>query len=199
MLKIGLTGGLGSGKTTVAHIFEVLGIPVYYADAASKRLMNNDAKIKVAVKKVFGDSVYNNEILNTKTLAEIVFNDEKKLELLNAIVHPATINDAAKWMQLQNASYAIKEAALIFESNSQTALDFVIGVKAPEKLRIERAMQRDNTSKESVLARMKKQMNEEKKLKLCDYIIENDEKQMLIPQVIALHEKLLLHSKSKLL
>ncbi len=197
MLKIGLTGGLGSGKTTAAQIFQVLGIPVYYADTASKRLMNEDVKIKAAVKNAFGDGVYNNGILNTKMLGDIVFNDEKKLELLNAIVHPATINDAAKWMQLQNTPYAIKEAALIFESNSQTALDFVIGVKAPEKLRIERAMIRDNTSRETVLARMQKQMNEEEKLSLCDFIIENDEKQLLIPQVIALHEKLLLLNKNK--
>lgn len=189
MLKIGLTGGLGSGKSTVAQIFEVLGIPVYYADAASKRLMNEDEIIKQNLQAAFGKEVYLNDVLNTKLLADIVFTDEKKLALLNSIVHPATINDANEWMEKQTAPYAIKEAALIFESDAYKSLDYVIGVRSPKELRITRAMQRDNIARENVLARIKKQMDEEKKLKLCDFIIENDEQQMLIPQVLALHEK----------
>jgi len=191
MLKIGLTGGLGSGKTTVAHIFEVLGIPVYYADAASKRLMNDDEKVKAAVQNAFGKEVYPEGKLDRKYLAEIVFKDEKKLELLNSIVHPATLRDADEWINKQTAPYAIKEAALIFESGSHQSLDYVIGVKAPVQLRLQRAMKRDNISHEEAMARINKQINEEIKMCLCDFIIINDEQQMVIPQVLALHQKLL--------
>ncbi len=191
MLKIGLTGGLGSGKTTVAHIFEVLGIPVYYADAASKRLMNDDEKVKAAVQNAFGKEVYPEGKLDRKYLAEIVFKDEKKLELLNSIVHPATLRDADEWISKQTAPYAIKEAALIFESGSHQSLDYVIGVKAPLHLRLQRAMKRDNISHEEAMARINKQINEEIKMRLCDFIIINDEQQMVIPQVLALHQKLL--------
>ncbi len=191
MLKIGLTGGLGSGKTTVAHIFEVLGIPVYYADAASKRLMNDDEKVKAAVQNAFGKEVYPEGKLDRKYLAKIVFKDEKKLELLNSIVHPATLRDADEWISKQTAPYAIKEAALIFESGSHQSLDYVIGVKAPLHLRLQRAMKRDNISHEEAMARINKQINEEIKMRLCDFIIINDEQQMVIPQVLALHQKLL--------
>ena len=191
MLKIGLTGGLGSGKSTVAHIFEVLGIPVYYADAASKRLMNDDEKVKAAVQNAFGKEVYPGGKLDRKYLSEIVFKDEKKLELLNSIVHPATLLDAAEWLKKQTAHYAIKEAALIFESGSNKALDFVIGIESPLPLRLQRAMKRDNISREQAMARIEKQMNEEKKISLCDFVIINDEQQMVIPQVLELHRKFL--------
>ncbi len=191
MLKIGLTGGLGSGKSTVAHIFEVLGIPVYCADAASKRLMNDDEKIKAAVQNAFGKEVYKDAKLDRKYLSEIVFKDEKKLELLNSIVHPATLLDAAEWMKKQTTPYAIKEAALIFESGSNQTLDYVIGVEAPLPLRLQRAMKRDNINREQAMARIEKQMNEETKIGLCDFVIVNDEQQMLIPQVLELHNKFL--------
>lgn len=195
MLKIGLTGGLGSGKSTVAHIFEVLGTPVYYADAASKRLMNDDEAVKAAVQNAFGNEVYPKGELDKKYLAEIVFKDEKKLELLNSIVHPATLHDADEWMKKQTTPYIIKEAALIFESGSHKSLDYVIGVKAPLHLRLQRAMKRDNISKEDAMARINRQMDEEAKMRLCDFIIVNDEEEMLIPQVLALHESLLLKTK----
>ena len=187
MLRIGLTGGLGSGKTTVSAIFEVLGIPVYYADNASKRLMNEDEKVKEAIQKNFGKEIYSQEKLNTKYLAQIVFNDEKKLELLNSIVHPATLKDAEEWMEHQASPYIIKEAALIFESGSDKILDHVIGVKAPLQLRLQRAMKRDSISEEQAMARINKQMNEEEKLNLCDFIIINDEQQFVISQVMDLH------------
>jgi dephospho-CoA kinase len=189
--KIGLTGGLGSGKSTVAYIFEVLGVPVYYADVASKRLMNVDKKVKEAVQTAFGKEVYPQGKLDRKYLAEIVFNDENKLARLNSIVHPATLQDAADWMDKQTTPYAIKEAALIFESRSHKFLDYVIGVKAPLPLRLQRAIKRDKITNEEAMARISQQMNEEDKLELCDYIIVNDEQQMLIPQVLALHEKFL--------
>ena len=191
MLKIGLTGGLGSGKSTVAHIFEVLGIPVYYADAASKRLMNDDEKVKADVQNAFGKNVYSEGKLNRKYLSEIVFNDKKKLAILNSIVHPATLRNAEEWFNKQTTPYAIKEAALIFESGSNKFLDFVIGVKAPLSLRLQRAMDRDNITSVEAMARIEKQMDEETKLSLCDFIIENNEEEMLIPQVLYLHQKFL--------
>lgn len=191
MLKIGITGGIGSGKSTVTKLFEVLGIPVYNADDAAKRLMNDDKLLKAAIKKTFGDDAYINDILNRKYIADIVFTDPKKLGALNAMVHPVTLQDAEIWMNKQNSPYAIKEAALIFESGAQEQLDYVIGVYAPAPLRILRTMQRDRVSREAVLARMNKQIDETVKMRLCDFIINNDDQQMVIPQVIELHSKLL--------
>jgi len=199
MLKIGLTGGIGSGKTTVAKVFEVLGIPVYYADDAAKRLMNTDETLKKQIKNLFGESVYSGGILNRKQLAALVFNDPEKLELLNMLVHPVTISDAEKWMQQQALSgehppYTVKEAALIFESGAGQNLDYVIGVTAPAPLRILRTMQRDGIDREGVIARMDKQMDETIKMKLCDFVIKNDEQEMLLPQVLDLHKELLILS-----
>lgn len=191
MLRIGLTGGIGSGKSTVARIFDVLGIPVYSADDASKRLMAEDPELKKSIINSFGKESYVEGELNRKYLSDQVFNDNKKIELLNSLVHPATIKDAELWMKKQNAPYIIKEAALIFESGSNKFLDFVIGVQSPLLLRMQRAIQRDNVTVEKVEARMKLQMDEDEKMSLCDFIIINDEKQMLIPQVLLLHEKLL--------
>lgn len=186
MLKIGLTGGIGSGKSTVAKIFETLGIPVYYADDAGKRLMNENEVLKTAIQKHFGEATYTDGKLNRQLLSSLVFNDPEKLKLLNSLVHPATIKDAEEWMQQQSSPYAIKEAALIFESGSQAQLDKVIGVYAPASVRINRVMQRDNVSREAVISRMNKQINEEIKMRLCDYVVKNDEQQLLIPQVLTL-------------
>jgi len=196
MLKIGLTGGIGSGKSTVAKVFEVLGIPVYYADDAAKKLMNEDAALKQKIKLQFGESVYANEHLNKKALADIVFNDPEKLALLNALVHPATLKDVESWIQSQSSPYIIKEAALIFESGAHQNLDYVIGITAPAPLRIQRTMQRDGITREAVVARMDKQMDDTIKMKLCDFVLTNDEQEMLLPQVLALHEKLLLLSEN---
>jgi dephospho-CoA kinase len=191
MLKIGITGGIGSGKSTVAKIFAILGIPVYYADGAAKRLMETNTELQQALTAVFGDQLYQNGQLNRPFLANLVFNDADKLAQLNALVHPATLKDAEEWMQRQIAPYCLKEAALIFESGSQQNLDYVIGVYAPESLRLQRVMQRDGVKQEQVLARMNKQINETIKMRLCDFVIANDEQQMVIPQVMALHERLL--------
>jgi dephospho-CoA kinase len=191
MLRIGITGGIGSGKSTVAGIFSVLGIPVYNSDDASKRLMAEDENLKRNILESFGESSYVNGMLNRKYLAAQVFEDSKKLALLNSLVHPATINDARQWMEKQKSVYVIKEAALIFESGSNEFLDFVIGVQSPRELRIERALKRDNVTREEIEARMKLQMDEDEKMKKCNFIIVNDEQQMLIPQVLSLHEKFL--------
>ena len=195
MLRIGITGGIGSGKTTVAKIFEVLGVPVYYADEAARRLMNDDESLQQKLIEQFGTEIFDNKQLNRPLLASLVFNDPIKLTLLNSLVHPVTIADAAKWMAQFSGEtgrhYAIKEAALLFESGAQNQLDYVIGVHAPYRLRLQRTMLRDNLTKEAVEARMAKQMDETKKMNLCNFIITNDEDQLLIPQVLALHKKLM--------
>jgi len=188
MLRIGITGGIGSGKSTVSNIFSVLGIPVYDSDSASKRLMEEDTELKKKIIQSFGEESYSKGNLNRKYLSEQVFTDQKKIELLNSIVHPATIKDAEEWMIKQKAPYTIKEAALIFESGSNKLLDLVIGVSSPLPLRIERTIQRGNISEAQVKARIKLQMNEEEKMRLCNYVIFNDEQQMLIPQILLLHE-----------
>ena len=195
MIKIGLTGGIGSGKTTVAKIFELLGIPVYYADDAAKRIMNEDEELKTAIQKQFGKDAYDNEGLDRTFLSAKVFTDPVQLEILNSLVHPATIRDAAKWMSQQKTSYTIKEAALIFESGSAAQLDYVIGVYAPVQLRIKRTMERNHLSYDEVKQRMDKQLDENIKMKLCDFVIYNDEQHLLIPQVIELHKKLLSFSQ----
>ena len=197
VLKVGLTGGIGSGKSTVAKIFEVLGIPVYYADVEAKRLMNEDAELISSISKKFGEQAYTNKILNRKYISSIVFSDPVKLEQLNAIVHPATKKDSANWMNRQTSPYAIHEAALIFEAKVSDRLDYVIGVSSPPELRIKRAMGRDDVSHEEVLRRMNKQLDEEIKMSKCDFVLINDEKQLLIPHVLELHEKLIRLSKEK--
>ena len=197
VLKVGLTGGIGSGKSTVAQIFEVLGIPVYYADAAAKRLMNENAELRSAVTTIFGEQAYANKILDRKYISSIVFSDPAKLELLNAIVHPATKKDGEAWMQEQTSPYAIHEAALIFEAKVSERLDHVIGVSSPVELRIKRAMERDKVSRDEVLKRMEQQLDEDIKMSKCDYVLINDEQQLLIPQVLGLHEKLITLSKQK--
>jgi dephospho-CoA kinase len=191
MLKIGLTGGIGSGKSTVAKVFELLNVPVYYADEASKRLYHTDKQLMADIKKYFGKDVYTGGLLNRSKLAELVFNNPEKLELLNQLVHPPTIRDAEEWMRKQNAPYIIKEAALLFESGSVAGLDYVIGVKAPLLIRLKRAMDRDGVSREQVLNRMDRQLDEEIKMRLCDFIIDNGEQKLVIPQVLALHDRFL--------
>jgi dephospho-CoA kinase len=197
MLKIGLTGGIGSGKSTVARIFAVLGIPVYDADKAARRLMTESEPLKFAITGAFGKEAYRDGGLNREYLASLVFNNDENIRILNALVHPATIIDAENWMQLQHAPYVIKEAALIFESGSEKNLDHVIGVSSPQALRIQRAIARDNSTAEEVQARMTRQMDEAAKMRLCDYVIVNDEQQMLVPQVLALHQKFLQAATSK--
>jgi dephospho-CoA kinase len=191
MIKVGITGGIGSGKSTVAKVFEVLGIPVYYADDAAKRLMNEDDNLKQKIQALFGEAVYKNGLLDRKQLAAIVFNAPEKLSLLNSVVHPVTIADAEQWMLHQTTPYAIKEAALIFESGAQQQLDYVIGVYAPAPLRIQRSMQRDGITRDEVIARMNKQIDDNIKMRLCNFVITNDEQELLIPQIIALHQKLI--------
>lgn len=196
MLRIGLTGGIGSGKSTVAQIFEVLGIPVFYADIEARRIMNEDEGLKQSIIENFGSESYKNGKLNRSFIASIVFNDQQKLELLNFLTHPVTMKYGEKWMNQQATLYAIHEAALIFEANVNKRLDYVIGVHAPLQLRIKRVIDRDKTTEEEVLKRMTRQIDEDKKMRLCDFILINDENELLTPQVIKLHKELIKLSSS---
>lgn len=198
MFKVGLTGGIGSGKTTVAKIFETLGIPVYYADTEARRLMNTDPELKDAIIKNFGEEAYKEGTLNKNYISALVFHNKEKLELLNSLVHPVTMKDGETWIQSQKTPYAIHEAALIFEAGVDKRLNKVIGVYSPQAIRLKRVMERDQLKEEDVLIRIKGQMDEEKKMQLCDFIIHNDEQQLLIPQVTELHKKLLILSNQQL-
>lgn len=191
MLRVGITGGIGSGKTTVAQIFSLLGVPVYNADHSARRLMNSDKNIREAIVKLFGQESYKGTELNRSFITSKVLEDEKNRALINAIVHPATIADAENWMKQQKAPYSLKEAAILFESGAEKNLDFVIGVYAPEALRIRRTIERDGRSEAEVKKWMSRQMNEEEKMKLCDFVIYNDGNHSVIDQVLSLHKKLL--------
>jgi len=191
MLKVGITGGIGSGKSIVAKLFELLDVPVYYADDAAKSLMNNHPLIKAELIRHFGEETYVKGKLNRAWLAAKVFNNTGQLQLLNAIVHPIVINDAVSWMNLRTEPIVMKEAAIFFESGSYTEMDYMVGVSAPEILRIERVMKRDGSNREAIQNRISRQMNEEEKMKRCDFIISNDEQQLVIPQVLQLHKELL--------
>lgn len=196
MLRIGLTGGMGSGKSTVAKIFGVLGIPVYSADEAAKRIMNENLDLRKLIQDHFGEGAYHADRLDRAYMANEVFHNKEKLKLLNSLVHPLTIEDSEKWMQRQVTAYAIKEAALIFESGVDKFLDYVIGVSSPYPLRQSRIVSRDHLTIIEVEDRIKNQMDEDSKMGLCDFLIYNDEKQPMLPQILDLHDKLIQLSKN---
>jgi len=193
MLKIGLTGNIGSGKTTVSKIFEVLGIPVFYADDAAKSVMVNDKLLISEIKATFGDEAYFDDgTLNRKYIASIVFNNDAQLAKLNSIVHPATFRAFDAWVKnITDAPYVLKEAALLFESDSYKMCDYNIMVQAPLEMRIQRVMQRDSLSRAEIESRNAHQFTEEKKTQLADFIISNDDTELVIPQVLKLHNHLL--------
>ena len=190
MLKIGITGNIGGGKTTVSKIFEVLGIPVFYADDEAKKVMVEDIILIGALKKAFGnDAYFDDGSLNRKHIASIVFSDEVQLAKLNSLVHPAVFRSFDNWVaQIKNAPYVIKEAALLFESTSYKMCDYSVMVTAPLELRIQRVIARDGLTRAEVESRDAKQFTEEKKIQLANYVIRNDDTQMVIPQVLELHQ-----------
>jgi dephospho-CoA kinase len=194
MLKVGITGGIGSGKTTVCQVFETLGIPVFYADTVAKQLMITDSILIDGVKSAFGKESYlANGTLNNKHIAGIVFNDQTELDRLNALVHPAVFRAFDKWAKEipSTVPYTLKEAALLFESASYKMCDKNILVTAPLDLKISRVMQRDGVTQQQVQARMDKQFTDEQKAKMADYFIENTENSSVILQVLALHQQFL--------
>ena len=193
MLKIGLTGGIGSGKTTVARIFEVLGIPVYYADDRAKLLMVTKPEIIKGVKAIFGNEAYSPDgELNRAHIASIAFTTPHKLRQLESVVHPAVQKDGDQWHRSQaGVPYTLKEAALLFESGSYHFLDLLITVAAPKELRIQRVMDRDGVSRQKVLDRLEKQWPEEEKISHSNYVIHNDGSRSLIEQVLEVHKMIL--------
>lgn len=191
MLKIGLTGGIGSGKSTVARLFRILNVPVYESDLEARKLLQQP-DIILQVKSVFGEGVLNEAMqVDRRKLAAIVFNQHEKLQLLNAIIHPAVGENFKKWCAQQTAPYVLKEAAIVFEHGLEKQLDGVIAVVCPDILRIGRAAKRLGVSEHEIQQRINSQMPQEEVQKRANWLIVNDETQMLIPQVLHLHEQLL--------
>ena len=193
MLKVGITGGIGSGKTTVCKIFSLLGVPVYNADSAAKDIINSDKQLVSELKKAFGKKIYNKRNKVIKNLfAEIIFGNKGNLQRANSLIHPAVRKDFASWLKKNSsAPYVIKEAAILFESGAHSGLDYVITVTAPEKLRIKRVMIRDGKDEKHVKSIMQNQMSEKKKKSNSDFIIVNDDNELVIPQVVKLHKQFL--------
>lgn len=197
MLKVGLTGGIGSGKSTVASLFSILGIPVFYADAEAKALLRDDPAIKAGIIQLIGNQAYTDHGPDKAVIANALFSDAQIREAINRLIHPKTMARAQHWMSEQQGAYAIKEAALLFESDSAKELDYVIGVRSPEPLRIQRIHERDQTPVADIIRKIQSQLPEETKLKRCDLIIENNETSLLIPQVLSAHQWLIEQSKHR--
>lgn len=193
-LKIGITGGIGSGKTTVCHIFETLGIPIYYADDRAKALMTEDVDLIKAIKNIFGEAAYfENGSLNRQLISKIAFSNPLILNELNAVVHPAVRHDGEHWHDAQiGVPYTLKEAALHFESGGYKLMDKMICVVAPQEMRIERVLLRGGLNRADIEARMARQLPDEEKIKKSDFVIYNDGIKGLIPQVMAIHKALIL-------
>jgi dephospho-CoA kinase len=189
ILKIGITGGIGAGKTIVSQIFSILGAPVYNADERAKFILHHDAEVRHQVIRNFGDQSYKDEKLDTVFITREVFNHDDKLAKLNSFVHPKVKIDFEKWIREQHSAYILKEAALLYEAGSYKDLDKIITVFSPIELRIERVLTRDPKRTEaSIRSIIQKQMSDDEKVLKADYVIYNDDTQLLIPQVIRLHK-----------
>ncbi len=185
-IKVGITGGIGSGKTTVCHIFRLLGVPVFEADTVAKNLYDTNSELKSGLIKLFGEDIYQpDDILNRKKLGALIFSNDLHLKKVNELVHPAVREEFEKWLKIhKNSPYIIHEAAILFESGFYKLMDFSIIVTAPENERIKRVMLRDGVTETMVRNRMAKQWSEEKKQKLADLVLQNDNKNLIIPEII---------------
>lgn len=191
MLRIGLTGGIGSGKSTVCNLFKCLEVPVFNADEAGRHLLAEDKNVINRIQNIFGKEIMEGGKPDRKKIAEIVFNDAEKLAQLNSIIHPLVRKNFNEWTALQTFSYVIDEAAILFETGIYKELDFTILVTAPEQLRISRVMLRDNMDEASIKKRMKNQWSDDKKVKIADFIIINDDLHSLLPQVMQTNRAIL--------
>ena len=191
MKVVGLTGGIGSGKTTVSNMFKDLGVPVYIADLEAKKLMATSKFIKNKLIELFGPKAYEDNVLNRDFIAAKIFNDKVYLEKMNAIIHPKVATHFKQWLQKQSSKYVIKEAAIIFEHNMQSQYDFIITVIANEEERIKRILKRDNTSKEKIMSIMKNQISDQDKIKMSDFVIINDQIDHTKEQVLKIHNSIL--------
>lgn len=192
-LKVGITGGIGSGKSVVANFFSILGIPVYFADDRAKWLMAHDQGLSAQIREEFGvESYLPDGSVNRTFLANTVFANPEKVKKINSLVHPAVYQDFLKWVKSQTAPYVVKEAALIFETSGQKSLDYVINVSSPLKIRVARTLMRDpHRSEEQVNQIINQQMPDEEKNELADFVIKNTDNKLIIPQVLSIHEKLM--------
>lgn len=192
MIKIAVTGGIGSGKSIVCKVFEMLGIPVFYADSEAKMLMDGNDELRSQIILLFGEDIYQqNGAIHRKKLASIIFNDKIALLKLNELVHPAVFNEFLSWSKTKDTKYVIQEAAVIFENGHAHRFDKIITVTAPIELKIDRCMKRDNINRELVIERMKNQMPDEEKAKRSDYVIVNDDAQLVLPQILKIHQSLI--------
>lgn len=190
-LLVGITGGIGSGKTTVSKVFEALGVPVFNSDTMAREIVDTDVDVIAQIRETFGEGIYHKGKLDRLAMAGIVFNDASALKSLNAIVHPKVGDYFNDWVkQHANEAILLKEASILIESGSYKLLDNLILVTAPDLVRIKRVMNRDKTTKQEVLKRMSAQMSDSEKITYCDFEIKNDEGNMVIPQVLSVFDKL---------
>jgi len=187
MKIIGLTGGIGSGKSTVLELFKILGVKTYSADESAKKLVNTDPYLINLIKSSFGENIYDKGQLNSKKLSKIVFEDTEKLKLLNSIIHPAVAKDFKLFLNSNNEDYIVKEAAIIFETKSENNYDKIIFIQSPLEIRIERVINRDNISREEVMKRINNQLDENLIIDKCDYVISNENKEDLEDKVLSIH------------
>jgi dephospho-CoA kinase len=190
-MKLGVTGGIGSGKTSVCRIFNVLGIPVFSADVAARVIMDSDPVVIRKVNAITGKNMYSNGLLDRMELAKLIFNNKKLLQKINNVVHPIVFEQFGSWVRLQEAEYVILEAAIIFESGASKLVDRIATVIAPVGERIERVIQRNKLTREQVMERIRNQMEDEEKIKLSDYVINNSDQEMIIPTILRIHEEIL--------
>ena len=191
MKKVAVTGGIGTGKTTVSNLFEKIGIPVFNSDKIAKELMHNDKQLKSDIIKAFGDESYINNELNRAYLSDIVFNDETLLDKINSIVHPQVTKEFNQWLLNQKSKYIIYESAIIFENNSEDVFDKIICVIAPEEEVISRVMKRNTFSRDKVISIISNQLPDQIKINKADYIIENINKSDLTDRVLEIHDKII--------
>ncbi|MCH7534477.1 MAG: dephospho-CoA kinase [Bacteroidetes bacterium] len=190
-LKVGVTGGIGSGKTLVCEVFEKLNVPVFYADAEAKKINEEHPDAIKGLKEICGDDIYQNGTLNKKKLANVIFTDDTKLQKVNELIHPLVKAKFLNWTEQNNdGPYVIEEAAILFESGASNLMDLVVTVTAPRELRIERVTSRDGITNEQVEERMKNQIEEDERIERSDFVINNDEQEMLLPQIIEIHENI---------
>jgi dephospho-CoA kinase len=190
-MKLGITGGIGSGKTSVCRVFNVLGIPVFSADPEAKEIMDYDKSIIRRINSIAGKDLYINGNLDRMALADLIFNDNTLLEKVNSLVHPIVFEHFTRWETEQTAPYVIMEAAILFESGASKLVDRITTVVAPIEERVERVISRNSLSREQVMERMRNQMDDETRIKLSDYIIYNSENDMIIPAILKIHEDIL--------
>lgn len=196
MLKVGVTGGIGSGKTLICNVFAKLDVPVFNADSIAKSIINYDSEVVLKFKELFGTDIYTDNQINSKKLADLIFNNKEIIQQVNSIVHPKVREYFIEWCeQYQTKPYVIQEAAILFESNAYKQLDFTINVHASEETRLKRVMLRDNVSEEKVIERMKNQFSDEQRMKLADFTIDNENNTMILPQIINIHNKLIKENK----